>query len=214
MDSAARGIYDVGPDTRKSAMILSVVVGPVLVIVCLNVANLLLSRAAARHRETSVRLSMGATRFRLVRQLLTESLLLAFADGILGILVGYWSRQLLPFGRQAPLDWHVCAFTAFLCLVTGVAFGLFPALRTTRANVTASMKENSRSVVRSRTFLSKALLAVQVAISIVVLIGAGLFLRTLRNLRSVEVGFNTQNLVIFGVNPRLNGYDAVRMGGL
>jgi predicted permease len=214
VDSASRGIYDADNNTRRSATALSVVVGLMLVIVCANVANLLLSRAAVRHKEISVRLSLGATRVRIVRQLLTESVLLAVAGGALGLLVGYWSRQLLPFAQTAPLDWRVFGFVASLCLMTGIAFGLFPALRATRVDLSGSMKETSRNVTRSRTFLSKSLLIVQVAISLVVLIGAGLFLRTMQNLRNVEVGFNTRNLVIFSVNPRLNGYDAVRVASL
>lgn len=195
VDSAARGIYSVVPATIRSATILSVVVGLMLVIVCANVANLLLSRSASREKEISVRLSMGATRYRLVRQLLTESLLIAFIGGVLGLVIAYWSRQLLPFAQTAPLDWRVFAFTAGLCLLTGVAFGLVPALRATRVDLSGSMKETSRSVTRSRTLLSKSLLVTQVAISVVVLIGAGLFLRTLYNLRSVDVGFTTQNVV-------------------
>ena len=214
VDSAARGIYSVIPATIRSATILSVVVGLMLVIVCANVANLLLSRSAARQKEISVRLSMGATRYRLVRQLLTESLLIAFVGGVLGLVVAYWSRQLLPFAQTAPLDWRVFAFTAALCLLTGVAFGLVPALRATRVDLSGSMKEASRSVTRSRTLLSKSLLVTQVAISVVVLIGAGLFLRTLYNLRSVEVGFNTRNLAVFSVNPRINGYNAERSATL
>jgi len=212
--SAARGIYQVGVSDKRSVTILSVVVGLLLVIVCANVANLLLSRAAVRQKEVAVRLAMGASRWRLVRRLLTESVLLAMLGGALGLVVGYWSRALLPFGKDAPLDWRVFAFAAALCLVTGIAFGLFPALRATRLDVSTQMKETSRSVVRSRTLSSKVLLAAQVALSVVVLIGAGLFLQTLENLRSVEVGFDTQNLVIFNVVPRMNGYDAARVGTL
>src|SRR5262249_29004649 len=146
------------------------------------------------------------TRNRLVRQLLTESLLLSFLGGALGILVGYWSRQLLPFADAAPIDWRVVGFVASVCLLTGIAFWLAPALRATRIDLSGSMKETSRSITRSRTVLTKSLLVVQVAISVVVLVGAGLFLRTLQNLRQVQVGFNIQNLVIFSVSPRLNGY--------
>jgi predicted permease len=210
VDSASGGIYATRPNTVRSAWILSVVVGLILVIVCANVANLLLSRASSRQKEIAVRLSMGATRFRLVRQLLTESVLLASIGGILGNLLGYWSRQLLPFGQTAPIDWRVIAFSALLCLATGIAFGTAPALRATRVDLSGAMKENSRSVSGSRSLLSKALLGIQVAISLVVLIGAGLFLRTMQNLRNVDVGFNTQNLVVFNVTPRLNGYDAAR----
>ncbi len=214
VDSAARGVYEIGDSTRKSAMTLTVVVALMLLIVCANVANLLLSRATARQKEISVRLSLGATRGRLMRQLLTESLLLAFCGGGLGILVGYWSRKLLPFAQESPMDWRVLAFVAGLCLTTGIAFGFFPALRTTKIDLSASMKENSRSVIRSRTLLSKALLIAQVAICVVVLIGAGLFLRTVDNLKRVDVGFNTQNLVIFSVRPLLNGYDINRRDSL
>src|SRR5205823_2941583 len=126
--------------------ILSVVVALMLVIVCANVANLLLSRAAARQKEISVRLSLGATRYRLVRQLLTESMLLSFLGGGLGILVGYWSRELLPFAQTAPLDWRVMGFVAAICLMTGIAFGLAPALRATRVDLSGSMKESSRNI--------------------------------------------------------------------
>jgi predicted permease len=212
--SAARGIYPVGNSDKRSVTILSVVVGLLLVIVCANVANLLLSRAAVRQKEVAVRLAMGASRWRLVRRLLTESVLLATLGGILGLMIGYWSRALLPFAQEAPLDWRVFAFAAALCLATGIAFGLFPALRATRLDVSTQMKETSRSVVRSGTLPSKILLTAQVALSVVVLIGAGLFLQTLKNLRSVEVGFDTQNLVVFDVAPRMNGYDAARVGTL
>jgi predicted permease len=207
-------VYEISVTTRTAAMTLSVVVTLMLLIVCANVANLLLSRATARQKEISVRLSMGATRGRLLRQLLTESLVLAFLGGGLGILVGYWSRQLLPFASESRMDWHVLAFVATLCLATGIAFGFFPALRTTRIDLSASMKENSRSVIRTRTLLSKALLILQVAISVVVLIGAGLFLRTVENLKKVDVGFKADNLVIFSVRPLLNGYDINRRDSL
>lgn len=214
VDSAARGIYQVGDSTKRSVTLLSVVVGLLLVIVCANVANLLLSRMAVRQKELAVRLAMGASRWRLVRRLLTESVLLAMLGGLLGVAAGHWARRLLPFGQDAPLDWRVLTFAVALCLTTAIAFGLFPALRATRPDVSSSMKETSRSIVRSRTFSGKVLLAAQVALSVVVLIGAGLFLQTLENLRSVEVGFDTQNLVVFSVVPRLNGYDAVQVGRL
>jgi predicted permease len=212
--SGARGIYDLDTTSQQSARFLSVVVAIVLLIVCANVANLLLSRAATRQREISIRLSMGATRRRLVRQLLTESLLLSCLGGICGVAVGYWSRALLPFGKTAPLDWRVFAFVGGLSVLTGVAFGLVPALRATRVDVGSAMKESSRSVTGSRSWLSKALLVVQVALSLLLLVGAGLFLRTLDNLRHVDVGFNPTNLLMFGLRPQLNGYDAPGMATL
>ena len=208
--SAAHGYYEIDPQARRSAGFLGVVVIIVLLIVCANVANLLLSRASTRQREISVRLSMGATRGRLVRQLLTESVLLSSLGGALGVLVGYWSRALLPFGQKAPLDWRVFGFVAGVSMLTGVVFGLLPALRATRVDLAGAMKETSRSVTGSRTLLSKGLLVLQVAMSLVLLIGAGLFLRTLENLKSVDVGFNSKNLLMFNVNPSVNRYDVDR----
>lgn len=210
--SGSRGVYDVGPTETRAVTILGVVVALVLLIVCANVANLLLSRAAARQKEISVRLSLGATRGRLIRQLLTESLLLAALGGSLGVLVGYWGRAWLPGlpGRTAPLDWHVVAFVVGVTSFTGLLFGIAPALRATRFDVSGALKETGRSVVGTRSRLGKVLLVVQVTISLVLLIGAGLFLRTVQNLREVNVGFNPHNLAMFRVNPQLNRYDAKR----
>ena len=211
---AAHGYYDVLPQTRRSAGFLSVVVVIVLLIVCANVANLLLTRATARSREISVRLSIGATRGRLIRQLLTESILLSSLGGALGGLLAYWLRALLPFGQKAPLDWRVFGFLAGVSMLTGIVFGLLPALRATRVDLAGAMKESSRSVTGSRTVLSKGLVVLQVAMSLVLLVGAGLFLRTLENLESVDVGFDSRNLLMFNVNPRVNGYDLDRSSRL
>ena len=215
-DSARHGVYDVNTTDVRSATILSVVVVLVLLIVCANVANLLLSRAATRQRELSVRLSLGATRGRLVRQLLTESLMLAFAGGLLGIAVGYWGKQALPppVNQAAILDWRVMGFVLAVTALTGIVFGIAPALRATGVNLNDVLKQSGRSVAGSRTALSKSLLVVQVAISVVLLVGAGLFLRTLTNLRQVEVGFNPRNLLLFRINPSLNRYDEKRMSAL
>ena len=212
VDSGSRGVYDVNTTDKRAVTILSVVVALVLLIVCANVANLLLSRATVRRKEISVRLSLGATRLRLVRQLLTESLLLASIGGALGILVGHWGKRLLPGppGQATPLDWRILAFVMIVTGLTGLVFGVAPALKATGINLNTALKENSRSVLGSRSFLSRLLLVVQVAISLALLIGAGLFLRTLQNLRQVDVGFNAQNLVLFRVNPQLNRYDVQR----
>ena len=216
VDSGSRGIYDANTTDVRAVTILAVIVALVLLIVCANVANLLLSRATARQREISVRLSMGATRGRLIRQLLTESLLLAAIGGALGIAVGYWGQRLLPDPRAAaaPLDWRVMGFVLGVSMFTGVLFGIAPALRATRFDLAGVMKETSRSVHGARSWLGKALLVVQVAISVVLLIGAALFLRTLENLRSVDVGFDPRNLVQFRVNPQLNRYDEARIATL
>ena len=212
VDSGSRGIYDVATSEKRAATILSMVVGLVLLIVCANVANLLLSRATARQKELSVRLSLGATRARLIRQLLTESLLLASIGGAFGVLVGYWGKQLLPnpIGRSAFLDWRVLAFVLVITAVTGIIFGIAPALRATGGDVNAALKQTTRSVAGSRSVLGKSLLVVQVALSLVLLVGAGLFLRTLQNLRHVDVGFNPHNLMLFRLQPNLNRYDDKR----
>jgi predicted permease len=212
--SAAHGYYEIDPQAQRSAGFLGVVVVIVLLIVCANVANLLLSRATTRSREISVRLSMGATRGRLVRQLLTESVLLSSLGGVLGGLLGYWLRALLPFGQKAPLDWRVFGFLAGVSMLTGIVFGLLPALRATRVDLAGAMKESGRSVTGSRTILSKGLLVLQVAMSLVLLVGAGLFLRTLENLKGVDVGFDSKNLLMFNVNPGVNRFDAERSAQL
>ena len=213
-DSGSRGAYDTDRNTTRSATVLSVVVVLLLLIVCANVANLLLSRASARSKEITVRLSMGAPRSRLIRQLLTESLLLSGIGGALGIVVGYWSKSLLPFGQNAAIDARVMAFVVGVSVATGVAFGLIPALRATSVDLAGAMKDTGRSVTSSRTWLSKGLLVLQVAVSLVLLVGAGLFLRTLNNLRAVDIGFNPNNLMMFRVNPQLNRYDPDRVAQL
>jgi len=209
--SGAKGIYDTDNTTRRSAAIVSGVVTILLLIVCANVANLLLSRGSSRHREISVRLSMGAPRSRLIRQLLTESLLLSGVGGVLGVAVAYWGKSLLPFGRNAEIDLRVVGFVTGVSVLTGLIFGLMPAIRTTGVDLAGAMKESSRSVAGGRTWLSKGLLIVQVALSILLLIGAGLFLRTLYNLRSVDVGFNANNLMMFRINPQANRYETERI---
>jgi predicted permease len=216
VESGAHGVYDVNTNELRAAIVLGIVVALVLLIVCANVANLLLARATIRRKELSVRLSLGATRLRLIRQLLTESLLLATIGGGLGILVGYWGKQLLPGipGRAPLVDWRVLAFVLAVTSLTGIVFGIAPALRATGGDVNAALKQNTRSVAGSRSLLGKSLLVAQVAISLVLIVGAGLFLRTLQNLRHVDVGFNPQNLMLFRIQPQLNRYDEKRTTAL
>ena len=212
VEPGGRGFYDISTNEFRSVALLAVVVALVLLIVCANVANLLLSRATTRQKELSVRLSLGATRGRLVRQLLTESLLLAALGGSprrRGRLLG----QAAAAGRRrrAPPLRLACAHVRVRRQrPDGLVFGILPALRGTGMNVNSALKETSRGVVGSRSWASKILLAVQVAISLVLLVGAGLFLRTLTNLRHVDIGFNPQNLLLFRVNPQLNRYDEKR----
>jgi len=208
--SAAHGYYDLPPQTRWSAGFLGIVVATGLMIVCANIATLLLTRGAARSREMAVRLSMGATRGRLIRQLLTESILLSSVGGVLGGLLAFWLRALRPFGQQAAPDWRVFGFLAGISMLTGIVFGLLPALRATRVDLAGAMMAGGRTVTGSRTVLTKALVVLQVATSLVLLAGAGLFLRTLDNLARVDVGFDASNLLLFNVNPRVNGYSLDR----
>jgi len=200
-----------------SLYLLLGVVGLVLLIACANVANLLLSRAAGRQKEIGLRLALGASRWRLIRQLLTESVLLSFLGGLLGIIFAVWIKNgvlaVSDWGGRGmtalepQLDWRVLAFTLALSLITGIIFGLAPAWRTTKIDLTPSLKESGRSSSAvHRSLLSRGLVVVQVALSLVLLVGAGLFVRTLLNLQHVELGFNTQNLLLFEVQPALIGY--------
>ena len=215
VDSASGGIYDANASDRQSLTLLSVVVAVLLLIVCANVANLLLSRAAARRKEFSVRLSLGASRPRLIRQLLTESIVLAGVGGAGGVLVGYWGRQLLPIAAAgAAFDGRLFAFVFVLTLSTGLVFGIAPAFRATQIDVSTALKETSRSSSSARSSLSKALLVAQVGLALALLVGAGLFLNTLWNLRRVDVGFDTSNLMLFRINPQLNQYDNARTSSL
>jgi predicted permease len=209
-----QGLTEARAAYAQPLKILLVVVGLALLIACANVANLLLARAEARRKEIAVRLALGAGRARLIRQLLTESVLLASLGGVGGLLFAWWMKDLLlmwhPWyasGLQLDLrlDWRVFGFTTAMSLLTGALFGLAPALRATRVELAPALKENAGGASR-RARLSQALVVAQVAMSLALLVGAGLFARTLRNLSNVEVGFNRDNLLLFRVDPRLNNY--------
>ena len=223
--TGAQGEMNMRQSYRRPLYLLLGVVGLVLLIACANVANLLLARAAGRQREIAVRLALGARRRRLVRQLLTESVLLAATGGALGVLLAFWIKDGLMsvgdwggrfMGALDPrLDLRVLGFTAALSLLTGLLFGLAPALRATKVDLTPALKESARGAgAPARTWLSKSLVVAQVALSLLLLVGAGLFLRTLVNLRRVETGFNTRNLLLFGVDPGLVGYKGERLVAL
>ena len=216
LTSAARGLPRVRYGASLPLHILMAVVGLVLLIVCANIANLLLARATTREREIAVRMALGAGRGRLIRQMLTESLLLALSGGALGVALALWSSDVLlamvPHGTEplsvnvAP-DARVLGFTFVVSLATALLCGIAPALRATRIALGPSLKEGRGAVsVASRTPLAKALIVLQVALSIVLLIGAGLFLRTLANLSDVDAGFNRENVLLFGVDPPSVGY--------
>ncbi len=217
LDSGAQGEMDGRRMFARPLYLLLGTVALVLLIACANVANLLLSRAASRRKEIGVRLALGASRGRLIRQLLTESVLLAVVGGALGVLTAVWIQQgLLSVsdwaGREMralepQLDLRVLGFTLGLSLVTGLVFGIAPAWRATKVDLSPTLKDSGRgSSAASRSVLSKALVVTQVALSLLLLVGAGLFLRTLINLQRVNPGFNANNLLLFGVEPGLIGY--------
>jgi predicted permease len=206
------------------------VVGVVLLIACANLANLLLARAALRRGEIRTRLALGASRGRLIRQLLTESLLIASLGGVAGILFAAWGEgalkaiagadvRIVPSGLSAGLSAPVIAFAIVLTLVTAVVFGLAPAWGTTRDELSAHGRRGGRRVsglaqnrrTASRSRLGGGLIALQVGLSVVLLSGAGLLLRTLHNLQTVPLGFNQERLLVFGLRPEQGGYGDERL---
>jgi predicted permease len=218
-EPGAKGFGRIRGDFSEPLLALQVVVALVLLIACLNVANLLLARAAARKREIGVRLSLGAGRARLVRQLLTESLVLAALGGVMGIAFAYEGTRVLlwmlsdvglPLAIPFETDWRTLGFLAAVSLTTGILFGLAPALRATRVTLADTLKDAGRGG-SSRGGAAKALVGAQVAVSMLLLIGAGLFLRTLYNLKMQPVGYNPDHLVILRVDPVSAGFrgDAV-----
>ncbi|MGC9969707.1 MAG: ABC transporter permease [Bryobacteraceae bacterium] len=200
--------------------VLMVVVGLVLLVACANVANLLLARATERQKEIGIRLAIGARRGRLIRQLLTESLLLALAGAGLGFLMAAGAaRAVSSFRLPAPIpivfdfnvDLHVATFTVGLSLLTALLFGLVPALRATRPDLVGALKEGSAVSGRAGRFgMRNTLVTVQVALSLVLLTAAGLFLRSLGNAVSIDVGFKPDNILVTRVDPRVHSYSSER----
>jgi ABC-type lipoprotein release transport system permease subunit len=248
----ARGMANWREELTRPLLMLTGAAGLVLLIACANVANLLLARADGRRREMAVRLGIGAGQRRLVRQLLTESLLLAGMGGALGVLFGAWGSRLLltlvslgsvPLQLDVALDPRKLAFAVAVAAATGVGFGLAPALQATRIDLASALKEGARAALgggpapawwarqpRSATGdgggrgrgngsggrgrrlpLGQALVAAQIALSLLLLIGAGLFVRSLRNLVRLDPGFDRERLVLAEINPRLLGYDDARL---
>jgi macrolide transport system ATP-binding/permease protein len=203
----------------KPLWVLMTMVALILAIACANIANLLLSRSAARRREIAVRLSLGASRLRIMRQLLTESLMLSLPGGLIGLGVAalgtHFLLQLLTGGNddmtlRAGVDWRILAFTIFIALGTGILFGVAPALQATRVNITPALKETRASSPRRRgrfIGLSQLLVVSQITLSLLLVLGATLFVRTLANLHSVEVGFNPEHLLTFSLDARQAGYN-------
>ena len=220
-EPGARGMLDRRKSYASTIYGLFIVVALVLLIACANLANLLLARATLRGPEISVRVAIGAGRWRLIRQLLTESLLLATLGGAVGVLFAFWGKsalvaltdnetRLLPKGVELSLNWRVLVFTVAVSFLTGVLFGFVPAWRATTSDLTTTLKQGGRATGRVSR-LSKGLLVVQVALSALLLVGAGLFIRTLYNLQRVKLGFNPENLLVFRLQPERAGYKDERL---
>lgn len=194
------------------------IVALALMIVCANVANLLLARASSRHQELAVRLAIGAGRGRLIRQLITESILLALIGGAVGIGLAYYGRNFmawLPSARftltaEPSLDWRVLAFTAGLSLFTGLLFGVFPGLRATRSDLSPSMRMNANRGGIQRLAMSSSLMVAQVTVCLVLLVGAGLIIQSVHNLLAAQIGFNPQNVVLFDIDSKLGDKDKAK----
>jgi predicted permease len=200
------------------AGLLMVVVGLVLLLACTNLANLLLARATERRREIAVRLALGATRFRLVRQLLTESLLLAFAGGALGLLPAFWLVGLIttfkvplnvPVAFDVFIDYRVFVFTFLLSLLTGVLFGLLPALQATKTGLVPALKDEIFAG-RRRSWLKSSLIVAQVSLSLVLLVGGGLMMRALQKAQTIDLGFDPGHAVEVSFDLRLQGYESAQ----
>lgn len=217
---AAKGRSGLREQFTNPLFALMAIVGLVLLIACSNVANLMIARAAARQKEIAVRLAIGASRWRLIRQLLMESLLLSITGGIAGIglaagmvrgLVGFLPQGVTPYTLSSSPDLRMLGFTVAVAVGTGLLFGLAPAIQSTRPALAGTLKDQAGGVIGGTGVgLRKALVVAQVALSLLLLVGAGLFLQSLTNLRNLNPGFVTENLVSFATSPMLNGYTQER----
>jgi predicted permease len=209
------------PQLKTPLWLLMAVTGGVLLIACANVAGLLIARAATRQREVAIRLALGAGRMRIVRQLLVESLLLAGAGGILGIALATWTNRgvlaVLPpdsafLQLSTAPDLRILLFTISVSCLTGLLFGLAPAWQSARPNLAPTLKDQAGAVLggSGQVRLRKGLVTAQVTLSLLLLIGAGLFIRSLRNLHNLGPGFPQDHLIAFNIDPSLNGYTSER----
>jgi predicted permease len=220
--TSAGGLDGLRRTYAKPLYLLLGLVGLILAIACANIANLLLARAAARTREMAVRLSIGAGRLRVIRQLLTESLLLSGIGGALGVVFAVWGIRFLtllllngrgdePFALEVGVNWRVLGVVAALSVLTGVLFGLAPAVQSTRVSLMPALKAVTAPGARAghgrRISLGRALVVSQIAFTLLILVAAGLFLRTLSNLQSLPLGFNSEQLLTFQLNARQAGHD-------
>ena len=207
---------DVVKDTRPALLVLLGAVGFVLLLACFNITNLLLARAAARHREVAIRTALGASRLRIIRQLITESVLLAMMGGVFGLLLAFWGVHFLirilpknmPRIEEVSVDGRVLGFTLFCSVLTGVVFGLAPALQSSKINLAVALKEGTRNVTpgKGRNRLSSVLVATEVAVSVVLLIGAGLMIKSFLRLRANDLGFNPKNVLMMNFSLPITQY--------
>lgn len=213
LNPGAAGLGSLRRKYSKPLYLLLAMVGLILAITCANIANLLLARAAARRREMAVRLSLGAGRFRVVRQLLTESVMVASLGGAVGVLFALWGMRALTFllsnGREnftlhAELNWNVLGVTAALSVVCGLLFGVAPAIQSTRPDVVSALQNGRRGGPRRRA--QHVLVVTQIAFSFLILVAAGLFVRTLNKLHSVQLGYARENILLFSLNARQAGH--------
>jgi predicted permease len=221
--SASKGLDGLRTQFSQALWVMMGMVALVLSIACANAAGLLLARATAREKEIAVRLSLGARRSRLIRQLLTESLLLSVAAGAAGLLFSRWAGWVLlawlsegnsPLTISLHVDMRILVFTVLVSLGTGIIFGLAPALQSTRSDLGATLKRGAKKIRRAGRYVSgRILVAGQVALCLLLLVSAGLFLRTLANLKNLDVGFRRDHLLQFSIRPGLNGYRDARLGG-
>jgi predicted permease len=214
------GISGLRINYSKPLQMLMAIVGIVLLIACANVGSLLLSRAASRKSEISLRMALGATRWRIIRQLLTESLLLAGIGGLLGVLLAQWGVVALVrlVAKETPLDTNpdlgVLGFTLGVSIIAGILFGLFPAIQASRTDLSVSIKEKGRTRGRLRFSLSSLMVVMQVGLSMVLLTGAGLFARSLVKLQEEDLGFDRSNILVLSIDPRLAGYKPAELPAL
>lgn len=222
LKEGAGGLDSLRRQFSKPLYVLLALVGLILALACGNTANLLLARASARRRELALRCSLGAGRLRIIRQLLTEGVLLSTLGGALGVLVAIWGIQFLTlllangnenFTLRAELNWQVLGLTVTLSLLSGVLFSLAPAIQATRTDSMPALKGTRGSAPRMlghlaifRINLSQILVAAQIAMFLLVLVAAGLFVRTLANLQSVQLGFKSENVMLFQLNARQAGH--------
>lgn len=216
LSDGSKGVTPLRGGAGDGLLELFALVGLLLVLAIVNLASLQLARAAARHKEMGVRLALGAGRARIIRQLLTESVLLSVIGGLLGILVAVWGDRFIlaamsgsgPAGTPLNLspDWRVLLFVAGLCVLTGVVFGLAPAWRMARLNINATLQSQGRGGGHGRLWFGKTLAVVQVALSALLLVAAGLFVHSLQKLNDVPLGFNPAQLAEFSLNPGAAGY--------